>query len=204
MADLKVLPENWVEKRQETLLNTLDGLKTIGTVQLPTNPGENLNELHTVISKIRGYQEWVRTSLVNAIGYELEVKRLLAKAEMALKDDLGKAFTTHAAIVEKAKSFEEKMLRLREYIPSIKEKEEWESILDSVKAFKEAVEMVYRDLSSASMSVHGQIQVIRNQVLTGELKIQVDGFTAQGILKDQTMSAVEKAATRVASGEVEL
>lgn len=204
MADLKVLPETWIEKRQETILTGIEGLRKIGTVQLPANPGDDLNELHSVISKIRGYQDWVRNTLVQAIQLELEVKRLLARSEMALKDDLGKAFTTHAVIVEKAKSFEEKMLRLREYIPTIKEKEEWESILDSVRSFKEAVDMVYKDLSSASMAVHGQIQVIRNQVLTGELKIQVDGFTAKGILQDNTLTAVEKAATRSQGPEVTL
>lgn len=204
MADLKVLPETWIEKRQESILTGIEGLKKIGTVQLPVNPGDDLNELHSVISKIRGYQEWVRTTLIQAIGLELEVKRLLAKSEMSLKDDLGKAFTTHATIVEKAKSFEEKMLRLREFLPTIKEKEEWESILDSVRSFKEAVEMTYKDLSSASMSVHGQIQVIRNQVLTGEMKIQIDGFTAKGILQDSTLDAVEKAASIKGGAEVTL
>jgi len=204
MSDLRVLPSSWIEKRQESMLKTIDGLKQVGTVQLPANPGDDLNELHSVISKIRGYQEWVRTSLVQAIGLELEVKRLLANSEIVLKDELGKAFTTHAAIIEKAKSFEEKMLRLREYVPAIKEKEEWESILDSVKSFKEAVEMVYRDLSSAGMSVHAQIQVIRNQVLTGQMKIQVDGFTAKGILQESTLSSVEKVAAQTGEAQITL
>jgi len=199
MSDLKVLPSVWIDKRQESMLKTIDGLKQIGTIQLPSNPGDDLNDLHAVISRVRGYQEWVRTSLVQAISLELEVKRLLANAEITLKDEIGKAFTTYAAVVEKAKSFEEKMLRLREYIPAIKEKEEWESILDSVRSFKEAVEMVYRDLNSASMSVHAQIQVIRNQVLTGQMKIQVDGFTAKGILQEGTLDSVEKAAARASN-----
>ncbi len=190
--ELKVTPELWIEKRQPDILNILDSLKQYKSFTVP-NPTENLNSLHTCISGIRGYQEYVREYLVKAISLELEVKRLLAYAEISLKDEIGKAFSTYAEVVSQGKSFEEKMLRLRQYIPAISDKEKWEAVYDSVKSFKEAVELVYKDLNSASMSIHGQIQVIRNQVLTGELKIRVGEFTAKAILSDNTLDAVEKA-----------
>ncbi|VVB50699.1 Uncharacterised protein [uncultured archaeon] len=188
-------PVEWAEKRQPEIVSMLKSLKELKSFTVP-NPTDNLNQLHTAIAGARNYQEWVKTCLVQAIAMELEVKRLLALAEIKYKDELGKAFTTHADIIEKAKSFEEKLLRLREKLPCIREKEEWEQTLETVTSFKQAVQLVYDDLSRGAMAIASQVNVIRSQILNGEIKIQVDGFTAKGLITENAMDAVDKASIK--------
>jgi len=188
-------PTQWLTKRQQSIADTLKLLKVEKTFTVP-DPTSNLNQLHTAIAGARNYQEWVKTCLVNAIGMELEVKRLLALARIQYRDELGKAFTTKADVIEKAKSLEEKLLRLREHLPVIREVEEWELILDSVTSFKQAVQLVYDDLSRGAMAISSQVNVIRSQILNGEIKIQVDGFTAKGLITENAMDALDKAALK--------
>lgn len=201
----KVSADVWINKRQKDILGTLDTLRELKSITLPANPEHNLNELHASISKTRGYQEYIRASLVTAIAYELEVKRLLANSESALKDALAKAFVEKADIVALGKSVEERMIRLRPFVPEIKEKEEFEALLESVRSFKEALDLVFRDLSSCNFSISSQVNVIRSQILSGEIKIQVGDFTAKSILSENTLDAVEKAAVKnVLNGEITL
>lgn len=198
---LKVTPETWLTKRQPSIVKILDSLRQIKTLTVP-NPSEDLNQLHTAISGARNYQEWVKTYLVEAIGMELEVKRLLAISNIEYKDALGKAFVTKADIVASGKSFEEKLLRLREHLPTIREKEEWEQVLESVQSLKEAVQLVYDDLSKAAMAISMQVNVIKSQILTGQIKIQIKGFTAKDILSENAFSAIEKASMKnIPNGE---
>lgn len=188
-------PAVWTEKRQPEIISMLKALKELKSFTVP-NPADNLNQLHTAIAGARNYQEWVKTCLVQAIGMELEVKRLLALTEIRYRDELGKAFTARADVIDKAKSFEEKLLRLREYLPVIREKEEWEQTLETVTSFKQAVQLVYDDLSRGAMAISAQVNVIRSQILNGEIKIQVDGFTAKGLIQENTMDALDKASVR--------
>lgn len=198
---LKVTPEAWLTKRQPGIVKILDSLRQIKTLTVP-NPSEDLNQLHTAISGARNYQEWVKTYLVETIGMELEVKRLLAISNIEYKDALGKAFVTKADIVASGKSFEEKLLRLREHLPTIREKEEWEQVLESVQSLKEAVQLVYDDLSKAAMAISMQVNVIKSQILTGQIKIQIEGFTAKDILSENAFSAIEKASMKnIPNGE---
>jgi hypothetical protein len=157
---------------------------------------EDLNQLHTSLAGSRNYQEWVKSYLVEAIGMELEVKRLLAVTKMDYKDQLGKAFTEKAEIVSLGKSFEEKILRLREHLPIIREQEEWEQLLDNVQSIKEAVQFVYDDLSKGAMAIASHINVVKTQILTGQVKIQIDGATAKVLFADTTLDAIDKAAIK--------
>jgi len=191
----KPSPQDWLQKRQPEIINILSTLKQLKTFTVE-KPAEDLNQLHVSISGLRNYQEWVKTYLVNAIGMELEVKRLCAVTEIEYKDALGKAFTEKADVVSLGKSFEEKLLRLRQYIPVIREKEEWEAILESVGSFKQAVQLVYDDLSRGAMSTATQVNVIKSQILTGQIKIQIEGNVAKSIISENALDSLDRAAIK--------
>jgi hypothetical protein len=192
----KPTPTEWLQKRQPKIVEALDALRKVKTFSIDKSPVEDLNQLHTSLAGSRNYQEWVKSYLVEAIGMELEVKRLLAVTKMDYKDQLGKAFTEKAEIVSLGKSFEEKILRLREHLPIIREQEEWEQLLDNVQSIKEAVQFVYDDLSKGAMAIASHINVVKTQILTGQVKIQIDGATAKVLFADTTLDAIDKAAIK--------
>ncbi len=203
-TSLKLTASDWVLSKQDTIQRSLETLKGLKSFTLP-DLSTNLNAFHGKISEIRGTQDWVRTYLITCLGMELDLKRRVSSARIAYKDAMGLAFVSRKDVIDTAKSFEEKTLRLRQYVPEIRELEEWEDLLKFLETFKEAVQLVYDDLSKASMALSVQSNVIKSQILTGDLKIQIDGFTAQSILKDNTMTAIEKAsASATPRGEMEL
>jgi hypothetical protein len=183
----------WIEARTPQLTRILQTLQETNVNHTIGDNVDNLNKIHGVVSSIRGRQEYVRTYLVSIINIELEVKRFLALAISNYKDKIGEAFTTYAELVDRARSYEEKENRLRPYVPEIKEKEEWEGILDQVKSVREVIQLCYNDLDKASMAANLQVAVIKQMILTGEIKIQYDKFSGSELVKNSTMTGTEKA-----------
>jgi hypothetical protein len=183
--------EDWLQLRMPEIQRILDTLKDPSAHVIGDNV-ENLNNIHGVVSNIRGRQEYIKTYLIRVIGMELEVKRFLALAKSKYKDAIGPAFVKYSELVSAARSYEEKENRIREFVPQIKEREEWESISEQVSLLKEAVDLAYQDLSKASMTASLQVNVIRQQVLTGEIKVQFGKFTPQTLLEDAALSSPER------------
>jgi len=183
--------EDWIQIRMPEIKRILDTVKEVKH-EVIGDDMDNLNRFHTIMSTVRERQQYVKTYLVQVINLQLEVKRFLALAKKNYKDAMGIAFTKYSEIVAQARSFDEKELRLREFIPQIAEKESWEEIIEQVSSLKEAVQLVYDDLSKSSMAVSLQSNVVKSQILTGELKLRVGNFTANGILQDNLLDASEK------------
>jgi DNA repair ATPase RecN len=144
----------------------------------------NLNRLHTVMSNTRERQQYVQTYLLQVINLQREVKSYLSLAMANYKDAMGKAFTQHAEVISSARSYDEKELRLRQYVPEISEKEIWEGIADQVESLKEGIKLVYDDFSKDAMSISLQRDVVQSQIYTGELKIRVEDLTARNMIRD--------------------
>jgi hypothetical protein len=187
--------QNWLEIRQPEINLVLKALYDVKSFTVG-NPAGNLNLFHTTLSSLRETQDYVRTYLLKVIGLESEVKRSLGMAIQDYKDAMGKAFTTHKVQTEGGRSLEEKSMKLREFLPEIKIKEEWEDTLESVKLLKEAVDLVYQDLSKNAMSLNLQVAVLRNQILTGEIRIAVGDGAVKSLLSEATSDSMEKAAFR--------
>ena len=183
----------WLDTRQPEINLVLKALYDVKSFTVG-NPAGNLNLFHTTLSSLRETQDYVRTYLLKVIGLESEVKRSLGMAIQNYKDAMSRAFTTHKAQTEGGRSLEEKAMKLREFLPEIKIKEEWEDTLESVKLLKEAVDLVYQDLSKAAMSLNLQVNVLRHQVLTGEIKIGIGDGAVRSLLGEATMSSMEKVA----------
>jgi hypothetical protein len=183
--------EDWIQLRMPTIQRILDSIKDVKH-EVIGDDMVNLNRFHTISSIVRERQQYVKTYLVQVINLQLEVQRLYALSKKKYKDAMGEAFVKFSEIVDKARSYEEKELRLRKFVPEISEKEQWEEIVEQIASLKEAVQLTYDDLSKSAMAVSLQMNVVRNQVLTGELKIRVGNFTAEGILQDALMDSSDK------------
>lgn len=186
---------NWLSVRSADIENILKSLSIVKSFVVKTPEGQ-LSKFHTSISELRETQEYLRTWVGVSIRLEAEAKRLLALAVSNYKDVIGKSFIVHKDKIEGAKSLEEKMLRLRDFVPEIKIMEEWEATLDNIKLLREAVEFSYDDLNKASMSLNLQVNVIRQQVLTGEIRIILDGQATRAVMSDNTLDSMEKASLR--------
>ena len=195
---LTITPDKWLENKQRILLNAIDSLKQVKSFSVP-DPTEDLRKIHTSLNGCREYQTWVLNLLVGINAMDLEVRRLLAKEESSLKDSMGRAFVEHADVVALGKSFEEKSLRLRPYVPEIKNVEEWTSILKMVESVKDTLNMVYQDLSKSGFALNTQVNLLKVQIMTGDIKLAVgDSGMVKALFSEATLSSVEKAT----SGEV--
>lgn len=183
--------QNWLEKRQPEINRVLKALYDVKSFTI-ANPAGNLNLFHTTISGLRETQDYVRTYLLTVIGLESEVKRSLGMAIQNYKDAMCKAFTLHKDKTEGGRSLEEKSMKLRDVIPEIKIKEEWEDTLENVKFLKEAVDLVYQDLSKSAMALNLQVAVLKNQILTGEIKIALGDGAVKSVLSEATLDSMEK------------
>ncbi len=197
-------PQDWLDKRTPEIEQIVKALSTIKTHTV-SSPIGNLNQFHTSMSNLRENQEYIRTWLLKAIELELEAKRFLALAIQNYKNAMGRAFISMKDKIDGARSMDEKELRLRDFVPEIEIKEGWESILESVKLLKESVDLVYGDLSKASMSMAGQISVIKQQILSGEIRIAIGEGAVRTVLGENSLSSAEKVALQnQPSGEFDL
>jgi hypothetical protein len=190
---LDISAQQWLGMREQEINNILKSLTQVKTFVVG-DPTANLGKMHTIASGIREYQAYVGTYMASVFGMELEAKRMLSTVTMKYKDAMGDALDTYKEQIANARSLEEREMRLRKFLPVIREKEEWEQTLESIKLLKEAVQMVYDDLSKAAMTLVTQVNVIKHQILIGELRI-VDKQLLQ-VLQESTVEAVEKASVR--------
>lgn len=182
--------QEWLDKRESEITRILSTLlpskqMTVG------DPTANLSAMHTVITNIREQQAFIGTYLARVIEMELEVKRALAAITSQYKDEMGRALVEFKDLVANSRGLEERELRLRDKLPVLKRKEEWESTLENIKLLRQAVELMYEDLSKAAMAINLQGQVLRNQILIGEVKLVNNNLIR--LFQDSTLEAVEKA-----------
>jgi hypothetical protein len=197
LSDSKV----WLHRCMPEINRILEALKEANVPHVIGDNVENLNLIHGVVSSIRNRQEHVKTYLINVIGIELEVKRFVALAKSRYKDAIGPAFVQYSELVNAARSYEEKENRVRSYVPQISELENWESIKDQISSLKEAVTLAYEDLSKASMTASLQVNVIRQQVLTGDIKVRIGNFGTSELVKENLLNSEEKFLTNKLPGD---
>lgn len=185
----------WLDKRSNEINSIVKAMLTVKSFTVK-NPVGNLNVFHETLSSLRETQEFARTYFLKVIDLELEAKRFLGMAIQNYKDAMAKAFVSMKDKVDGARSFEEKELRLREFLPEIKERENWEGTLESIKLLKEAVDLVYQDLSKAAMALNLQVGVLKNQILTGEIRIAIGEGAVRSILSESTLDSMEKVALK--------
>jgi len=186
---------DWVKSKEASINGILVALGSVGSYVL-RNPEGNLGQFHKTISDLREKQEFIRTMVFKTISMESECKKMVALVTEDYKDAMAKAFKEHAGVVEKARSMEEKELKLREYLPIIRELKTWEATFDNIKSLREAAEFIYRDISFGSMALNLQLNVVRSQVLNGEVKILFGEGAIKSLLHDNSLDSLQKAALK--------
>jgi hypothetical protein len=183
--------EDWIQFRMPEIQRILDSMRDVKH-EVVGDDMINLNRFHTISSVVRERQQYVKTYLVQVINMQLEVRRFLSLAKQKYKDAMGKAFDSYSTVIAQARSYEEKEIRLRKFVPEISEKEQWEEIVEQIASLKEAVQLTYDDLSKSAMAVTLQNNVVKNQIMTGELQLRVGNFTAQGIIQENLFDKKEQ------------
>lgn len=182
--------QEWLDVKETEIMGVLKALDTVKAYSIG-DPTANLNRMHEVATNVREKQAYVLTQLTKVIEMQLEARRMLVQAKIKYKDAMAEAFETHKEQIGNARSLEERELRLRKYVPSIKERDSWEETLENVLLLREAVQLVYDDMSKAAMTLATQVNVVKQQILVGEVKIIDSGLMK--VLSDSTMDAVERA-----------
>jgi hypothetical protein len=172
---------DWLKSVDPAIESVVKGMQGIKSFTI-SNPEYNLRAFHTVLSELREKQEHIRTHVFVTMRLESQCKRLLGMAISNYKDGISKGFIEHKDKIEGARSLDEKELRLRDSVPEIKEKEDWEAAYDDLKLLREAVEFVYMDLSKAAMALNLQVNIIKQQILTGELRLAIGQDVARQVL----------------------
>jgi len=191
VKELAVTPDIWLAKRQPELLKAIESLKQVRAFSVP-DPTQDLNEIHKNLAGAREMQCYVLNMCTNVGAMELEIRRLISIAEIRSKNKIGVAFVEHADVVALGKSYDEKMLRLRVFVPEIQEIEEWASALRLVQDVKETLNLVYNDLGKSCYAISAQVSLLKIQILTGDIKLAVNNQGVRALFSDGTTEAIDR------------
>ncbi len=175
-------------------------------ITLAKNPSEHIGGLNEKLSEVRDRLNKVRDIVFDSQGLLIVLRREAHKASDAYERSLETAILNSRSLSPDAqkslpKSADERELYYRkDFLELYKLKLEAERRVEEWESFQKMVNTVYYDLKDASKDIITQIQVIKQQYFSGEIKLSKEATALFDFLGEDAQKFIRSTESTDLSG----